>query len=46
MSIMEEESSSTPPYLKKGKEGNWVAKNIGTLIGNKERILECIHIKI
>jgi hypothetical protein len=28
-----------------GKERNWVAMNIGTLVISKERMLECIHVK-
>jgi hypothetical protein len=28
-----------------GKEKNWVAMNIGTLVTNKERMHECIYMK-
>jgi hypothetical protein len=31
---------------KNGKERNWVAMNVGTLVTSKERMLECIHMKI
>jgi hypothetical protein len=30
---------------KNGKERNWVAMNVGALITNEERMLECIHMK-
>jgi hypothetical protein len=28
-----------------GKERNWVAMDVGTLVMNEERMLECIHVK-
>jgi hypothetical protein len=44
--IMEEVPSNIYQSCNNGKERNWVAMNIGTLSTNKERMLECIHMKL
>jgi hypothetical protein len=43
---MEEGPSNILPELKNGKERNWVAINVGTLVIIEERMLECIHVKL
>jgi hypothetical protein len=35
-----------PTQLLHGKERNWVAINVDTLVTNEERMLECIHVKL
>jgi hypothetical protein len=42
---MEEGTSNILLELNNGKERNWIALNVGTLVTNEERTLECIHVK-
>jgi hypothetical protein len=43
---MEGGPSNTLSKFYHGKERNWVAMDVGTLVTNEERMFECIHVKI